>query len=220
MIQSDGTWIHELRWNISKNTLPGCKSDALILTQTWHAAICRLFTTIQGFCLWKTYQHKREARWHQWTYFILTGFLCCLGSRENIPKHSEIKRPHVLRGTQLNQTRILTPCTLSDKATGCVSHPIKPQRKRHDEGRQVLVQQWSFSAGSLVSCWSALSILHFHPLLHVFCSAFGVTPLLPSSHTLAFAAIQYAPQKGLDSFGSFTLAPLPVFFCLCEGKSW
>lgn len=25
-----------------------------------------------------------------------------------------------------------------DKATGCVSQPIKPKRKRHDEGRQVL----------------------------------------------------------------------------------
>lgn len=106
--------------------------------------------------------------------------------RKIFQKYSKIKRPQVLRGTQLNQTRILAPCTLSDEATGCVSQPIKPQRKRHVEGRQVLTQRGASRQDFSSPADLPPSILRFHPLLRVFCSAFDVAPLLPSSHAAFF----------------------------------
>lgn len=148
-------------------------------------------------------------------------------------KYSKIKRPHVLRGTQLNRTRILAPCALSDKATGCVSQPIKPQRKRHDEGRQVLVQQRSFSAGSHLPLICPLySLFSSTATCLLFCFRrrsppflFPCNLLLKRRHvkqlgTLSFAAIQYTPKKRARFVWPCALAPLPVLFCLCEGKSW
>lgn len=92
-------------------------------------------------------------------------------------KYSKINQPQLLRGTQLNPTRILAPCTLSDKATWCVSQPIKSQRKHHDEGRQVLAQ--SGASRQDLSSPADLPTL-FSVFIHCFASFVLLSPSLPS----------------------------------------
>lgn len=119
-------------------------------------------------------------------------------------KYSKINRPQLLRGT------------LSDKATGCVSQPIKPHRKRHNEGRQVLVQ--SGASRQDLSSPADLPPL-FSVFIHCLVSFVLLSASLPSfplavqpsfkkeacetSGNIFICSYTVRQKKGLDLFGSF-----------------